>query len=346
MNTLCLKLLPLWILLLLTGCNSDLFIDEVDFPEDSRTVVAPGESASFSFPTDGLREVKAMFFGAAYDCVKYLPSGDVFATYKDAKEMSLFDIRTSQPFIARLTAENSDVSFEITGSETGWIELRSIENLLGEDALCVVRLSYTYGREFQITFVMKSSLDEPPVLKVKELIYDTSIQTKTWSTHFEQNVLLNFTDHPVPSTYSVENLCRTIVTFQFSDLNYDESKIVFGDYKALIPTFSGAERRASFFDCRVPLKTGNQFVEPDDASLVTADSFYKVYDVSVPAMMMVTAYLDVDNILISTSATLVTENTVTGLEKRFVMNVHVSQAFGYKIEFKDEKFNYSYDDGN
>lgn len=170
MNTLCLKLLPLWILLLLTGCNSDLFIDEVDFPEDSRTVVAPGESASFSFPTDGLREVKAMFFGAAYDCVKYLPSGDVFATYKDAKEMSLFDARTSQPFITRLTAENSDVSFEITGSETGWIELRSIENVLGEDALCVVRLSYTYGREFQITFVMKSSLDEPPVLKVKELI--------------------------------------------------------------------------------------------------------------------------------------------------------------------------------
>lgn len=63
-------------------------------------------------------------------------------------------------------------------------------------------------------------------------------------------------------------------------------------------------------------------------------------------MMVVTAYLDVDRILISTSATLVTENTVTGSEKRFVMSVHVSQAFGYKIEFKDEKFNYSYDDGN
>ena len=60
MNTLCLKLLPLWILLLLTGCNSDLFIDEVDFPEDSRTVVAPGESASFSFPTDSSQDRKSV----------------------------------------------------------------------------------------------------------------------------------------------------------------------------------------------------------------------------------------------------------------------------------------------
>lgn len=346
MNTLCLKLLPLWVLFLLTGCNSDIFLDGDDLPEESRAVVAPGESASFSFSTDGLKEVNVTFGGEKYDCVKYLPSGDVFAAYKDVTDMSLFSTSSTQPFITRLTAENSDVSFEITGSETGRIELRSIENLLGEDAVCIVHLSYTYGRECLITFVLKSSLDEPPVYKAKELIYDTSLQTKTGTYNYNQYVLLNLTDNPCPHTYSVENLCKTVVTFQLSTGSDDGSRIEFGDYKALIPTFSGDEQRAYFYGRTVPLVIGSQYVAPDDASLVTANSFYKVYDVSVPAMMAVKAYVDVDKILISTYATLVTENSVSGREKTFVVRVDVSQAIGYKVEFKDEKLNYSYGDGN
>lgn len=329
-------LLPVVFLFVMAGCNRDIFIDGEVVPADTEATVGVGETATFRFPTDGLIEVKADFY-EKYDCVKYLASGEVFARYTDVATMSLFDITSTQPFISRLTVENDNVGFEITGSPAGEISLTSLTNSLGEDAVCLVTISYSYGREFCIRFVMPST-EEPPVFKVKEMVYESNLRFTSGERHYEQLVLLNATQNPTEYTYSVSELCRIGVHFQLDTHGAVINGLDTDGYCVPIPTVSGAERKVGFYGMTVPFSVGSQYLPPDDSSLVKGESFYKVYSVSVPAMTGVYADVNCVEGVIYTNATLVTENMTTGKERIFTVNVTVLQTIEYKVEFKDKPY--------
>lgn len=329
------------ILLLTAGCNSDIFIEGEDFPDDSWVTVSVGETAYFNFPTDGLVEVRADFHGK-YNCVKYVSTGEVFATYRDVGWMSLYDASTTQPFITRLTAENDNVSFELTGSPNGDFAFTSKANTLGEDTRCSVTVSYNYGKAFCITFIMPST-GEPPVYKVKELIYDSPLKVSLGSRHYEQTVLLNATDNAVMDPYSVDKLCRLEVHFQLStDLTVMKGLDTTG-FEAPIPTYSGAQQQAALYGVKVPFVPGSQLLPPLDSSLIDGGSFYKVYEVNVPAMTGVYASVEADMVGIGTYAGLVAVNMTTGEERIFTVRVDVIQARAYTIEFKEDNTIFKYE---
>ncbi|MDE6429606.1 MAG: hypothetical protein K2K65_00350 [Duncaniella sp.] len=337
MNMAYMRWLLLVILVVITaGCNKDIFIDGEVVPADTEATVSVGETATFRFPTDGLIEVRADFYDK-YDCVKYLASGEVFASYTDVVTMSLFDITSSQPFIPRLTAESDNVSFEITGSPSGEISLTSLTNSLGEDALCLVTIRYRYGREFCIMFVMPST-EEPPMFKVKEMLYESNLRFTSGERHYEQLVLLNATQTPTEYSYSVSELCRTGVHFQLDTDGAVIKGLDTDGYCAPIPTVSGAERKVGFYGATVPFSIGSQYLPPDDSSLFEGESFYKVYNVSVPAMTGVYADVNCVEGVIDTYATLVTENMTTGKERIFTVRVTVLQTVKYGVEFKEKAY--------
>lgn len=154
MNNIVIRLLPLVMSVMLLGCNSDIFTDDSpgpSHPTESNLDILVGTEAGFSFSVNGIMDVEVEFFSQRYDCVKYLPSGDVFASYTSVSDMMLYKSSSTQPFITRLTASSSDADFEILGDPTGHISVKSVRNDSGLTLSGCFNLVYP-DRNEKVTF--------------------------------------------------------------------------------------------------------------------------------------------------------------------------------------------------
>lgn len=332
MNTLCVRLLPLvCVLILMIGCNNDIFIDEEPTISVDSLDIPDGGEATFEFPTRDLVSVEVVF-DYKFDCVKYLPSGDEFARYTLVSQMSLYDITSSQPFITRLTASNEDAALEIYGSPEGKIGIRSIRNIRG-DAVCGrIIVSYRY-KEINVDFSIASSFDEKPVLEAKRLVYREQTAFKSVDNNAMMTVRNNTTVENVQK-FTPADYCRMFVYIQQTTICPYE--IDYGEITIGIPTWDPSTERPAFIGATALLRPGTEVRAPMDYVLPDGQSFTTQFAMTTPPMTESTLKFTSTAIIMTTYATLYAVNPRSGREHELEIRVDVVQPvqFSYSVETK------------
>lgn len=325
MNTLCVRLLPLILLLLSAGCNSDIFIEDQDRPSVSRIEIPDGGEESVRFATDNLVSVE-VFFDGKFDCVKYLPLGDEFASYKGVRDMALYKATSSQPFITRLTARNDEADFEILGDASGRITVKSISNVRGEPVTGRIVIAYSYGREDEVEFSIESSFDEPSVLQAEKLVYTGQILSLP-SERETSFTVSNYGASESRQIFEVAKYCRMLVYLQHADWN--GLKIDFNDVEAEIPTWDAAKKAPAFLGEKIKLGFRTDVLQAPDNVLPEGKSFTAEYEVVTPAMKSSKATLKWTEMDIWSSAKLVTVNPRNGRVHEIEVRLDVIQPIDY-----------------
>lgn len=324
MNTLCVRLLPLILLLLSAGCNGDIFIENQDRPSVSEMNIPVGGEETVRFATANLLSVEVVF-DAKYDCVKYLPSGEEFASYRGVREMSLYDVTSSQPFITRLTAKNDEADFEILGDASGRVTVRYVDNVKGEPVTGRIVVKYPYSEEV-VGFSIASSFDDAPVLKATKLLYRNRISSRMREDQTMFTVS-NYMSVESAQTFSVATHCRMLIYF------YRESgfslKIDFDGLETEIPTWDAGKKAPAFLGGKAEVMDSPQILQAPDNVLPEGKSFATEYVITTPPMMKSVATLKWTNVDIETYATLIAVNPRNGKEHEMELKLVVVQPIDY-----------------
>lgn len=324
MKALCRGLVSLVCILTLAGCNSDVFIDSEPEVSESRLEIPDGGEASFTFPTGSLVSVN-VYFDDKFDCVKYLPSGEEFARYKQVSQMTLYDTSSSQPFITRLTASNPDADLEITGSAKGEITVKSISNIRGEAVTGRIVITYGYY-EATVTFEIASSVDGKPRLEARKLVYKGQVTYDAHETGSKFTVN-NYGTAENTQHFSPADFCKMMIYFQkISVVDYE---IDYGDITTEIPTWDPASMRPAFLGEKALLRIGTEQRPAPDYVLPEGDSFTKKFDLTAPPMMSAVLQFTQVEVLMTSYATLIAVNPISGREYEIDIRVDVLQPIKY-----------------
>lgn len=315
----------------LVGCNHDVYIDDSAGNSSEKLLEIPdGGEDTFRFSTEALVSVN-ITFDDKFDCVKYLPSGDVYGKYSDMTSITLFDKRTTQPFITRLSVSNAEGSFDVTGSMSGDITVKSISNIRGVDICGTIELVYSYKTE-SVAFRIGSSFSEPPVLKVRQIIYNQPLLTARSKKNNYQQVE-NRTDKVINETQMPGDYCQIYIHFFRKTPGYP---VDFDGMEVDIPTYDPILGDGGFCGVKTELKFAGEHISPLDNALPAGESFWKEVKVEVPAKTRVITIFEFSFIEIKALATLVAENPRNGAEVLIDIDLLVQQPIGYSVSFRSE----------
>ncbi|MCM1076533.1 MAG: hypothetical protein NC411_04145 [Bacteroides sp.] len=331
----CINFLFVVLLIVATACNNDIFIDREPDPappSDRHLEIADGGEAAFVFPVKNIQAVEVDFFSQKYDCVKYLSSGEVFASYKSVSFMSLYDASATQPFISRLTVTNADVDFEIFGDPEGVISVKSIRNILGESVDGCFRLRYR-DRTETVTFSIASGYADKPVYQVKDLQYSDVLNLSIRDSDPTHSTVSNFGSSPAHYSFLPADHAPMFAIFQWqSDDNID-----CGDYEAEIPTYNPATEKAEYMGLRVRLCQAATKLLPMDYVLPDGMSFFTTYELEVPANTGLRTTFTLREAVIRTRAIMTAENTRNGTTKTYEIYIDIVQPISYTFSHEEFK---------
>lgn len=128
-----LSLVGLWLMLVLAGCNNDVFLDEPLMPDDlSATIEGDGGEAVFTIPTQGLERISFDLIGESNKyCTYFNHSGSIIDANSPASE------------VAKIVYENDFSKRELIHNGTQ-LTIRSICSTVDYEWKTGIRLDYSF----------------------------------------------------------------------------------------------------------------------------------------------------------------------------------------------------------
>lgn len=126
------------LLLLVTGCNSDIFVSEPPMADEvlKATIDGDGGEVQFHIPEEGLETISLNQVSSLdIFCTYFNAAGDTVKSYSQASEVS------------RIEFESDFYKFDIEKKD-GDIIVKSICNASGYEAVRTIMLQYSYGYRF------------------------------------------------------------------------------------------------------------------------------------------------------------------------------------------------------
>lgn len=147
------------VLLLVAGCNDDVFLDEPNMPDIlNDTIEGDGGEATFIIPTRGLERVSLdVFSESERNCTYYNAAGDIVDRYSPASEVS------------RIVFETIFTRFELHRQG----KTLTVKNLCNpfDYGNWTIRLEYSYG----VRFIYVTVLPGKP-MKLLEVVYPDGLK--------------------------------------------------------------------------------------------------------------------------------------------------------------------------
>lgn len=143
------------VLLLVAGCNDDVFLDEPNMPDIlNDTIEGDGGEATFTIPTKGLAHISFDMVGVSEQYCKY---------YNAAGEQ--IDYKSPVSEVSRIVYENDFLKFELR-RQGKTLTVKSFCSMFDMEACWSIRLDYSYG----VRFIDIAVLPGKPV-KLLEVVY-------------------------------------------------------------------------------------------------------------------------------------------------------------------------------
>jgi len=143
------------VLLLVAGCNDDVFLDEPNMPDIlNDTIEGDGGEATFTIPTRGLERVS----------LNVMSESERYCTYYNAAG-GIIDHKSPASEVSRIVFESDLSKFELR-RQGKTLTVKSFCSMFDMEACWSIRLDYSYG----VRFIDIAVLPGKPV-KLLEVIY-------------------------------------------------------------------------------------------------------------------------------------------------------------------------------
>ena len=177
---------------LLTGCNSDVFLDEPDLPFNTElTIEGDGGVAVCRIPVKALQHITLNMFASRNDATYYNSKGDVIDSDSPASDVSL------------IVCENSLRRFEIR-KDGSQLVITSISNTSKYESHDEIVLEYTFGcRCISLTILPGEQMRLESVDYNASPAINDDAMTKIYRVGFENhsNMELTTTEYPYINRY-------------------------------------------------------------------------------------------------------------------------------------------------
>ncbi len=335
MHTYCLKLsFLLFALLLLTGCNNDIFIDDTP-PSSSDFEIAIGEGKEVTFATDYLRSIQLQLDRFSYDWTTYNEYGYT-QTYNDYTRLYLMDVSSSLPFISRVEAVSNDLTVEFVQEKLGKIKISSLKNISGENVSGRIKLEYSYKTEY-VSFTIMREEEEGHYI-ITALTYEPDISNDFRTTTSNRITINNRGPNTITQSYCVENICQIYVRFETPSLrNFDidtDSEFPLVEIPTYIQTAETEMVTGKFNGEKVRYSEELSYIKPLDSTSVNGLSFSAVYPVEIPPMSAAISNMTISRIIMTAKGSLRISNPISGRSHDLPTTVTVIQPFFYTFNWK------------
>ncbi|MCM1355876.1 MAG: hypothetical protein NC212_05685 [Staphylococcus sp.] len=316
------------LLLLSQGCNSDIFIEHGEAPSVTELEIPDGGEGTVTFPTDGLRKIQ-VYFDGRYDCETYYADGSRGPSFSRVGSVDIYNASSSSVLPERMVVSNIDAEYEVSGSPSGYITIRSVRNTLGEDVVGSIKLEYDYRVE-TVSYRIGSSYDGKVVYKAVEFRYTTPFEYRREPDRRDVMTISNYGGGAIHQSVSISDYFKMFVIMQ---ANYAEP-IDFDGLEIEYPTYDPATGKPGLMGFKTRMGFRADILTAPDYPLADGKSFSEVYRVEVPGMTMAKVWLSGEFFRINTNGTLILVNPRTGEE--FGINVYVSVQQPVDYELKTE----------
>lgn len=368
MNTLHIRALYLLLILFVTSCNNDIFVDDDSAPTASHLEVDDYGEASFKFSTEHLDYIMVNmpeFAGAdggsddpwhdellddypsfgrddyKYKCVKYLSSGETERDNMNHVHTLYKDFQQSLGEVSRLRVWNSLVEMDFECGRDRRMTLRSYRNLSGEPVEGFVQLGYSYKDEC-VSFTLAPSFGPERPYRVSDVAYERGCRMK--SEYDEDSVMIavdNRGTEYMTYDFPVADHCHVYVDFAVDPalgLELDGSE---GFPEVEIPTYRRTSDEISvikgdFNGEKVPFSTERVELPGYDSALpgFVADGFSRVYSFRIPPKVGLRAKFEVSRLIIHTVGELRLKNPRDGRAMSVPVKVRVNQPWNYYMRWE------------
>lgn len=368
MNTLHIRTLYLLLILFVTSCNGDIFVDDDTPPSASALEVADGGEASLTFGTEHLDYIllllpelepdsddlgmrwrdKLLDDYPSYDkndykyrAVRYLASGETEHHNLDATYINFKKYEDSDNPTQRLRVWNSVLELELVREKKGKLTVRNVRNFSNDFLDCDINLCYSYKDEI-VGLSLAPSFGDGRPYEVVGIEYEKDCRILT--EHGTDSVMISV-DNPgteeLRYEFPIAEHCRLYVDYGLNPrlgLKLDGAG---GFPEVGIPTFRNEEVdgivlvEGCFHGEKVPFSTGRIEVPGLASALpdfVTA-GFNKVYTFIVPSGVGVRAKFYVSRLVFHTIGSLRIRNPRDGRELTVPVKVKVSQPWNYYMKW-------------
>ncbi len=296
------------VLLLVAGCNDDVFLDDPDMSDnEGATIEGDGGEATFTIPTKGLEHVSFDMVGVSEQyCKYYNAAGD------------LIDYKSPVSEVSQIVYDNDLLKLELR-RQGKTLTVKSVCNTFNMETRWGVRLDYSYGARY-IEFVV---LPGKP-MRLLEVIYpdglkiDDRAKIKTKRFGFNNS-------SPLPQILEVQPY--------------------FGEtYSILVePGDKNSWVRGERLNMEVPVYEDGSWqmketsIMPGFSSTYSKKEYMMKVDVDVPAYSNVNIFTDVIYSQVKSSGYMTFLNEV--LNRRLTVNFTVTSLYptAYEIRTEDAK---------
>lgn len=369
MDTLCIKFLIIVSILLLTGCNDEIFVGEVASPSKSQLDIPAGGEATFTFPTEyldwidvilpetgreeafrpsgwlwnELDEPYPVYMENDYDFIieRYDAAGNVEVENVGYDSYANFyNVWGETPkHVRSMKLSNFMAEFEVGWDGSGKMTVKAIKNLTGHAIEGRIALGYSFKSE-SVGFTLAPSLTADDRYEVLGIRYDKEERIRTLYTQDSISVDL---DNPGTDTVvrrvPIAGYCRAYIDYSINPkpkIEFDASK---GFPDVEIPTYrdlpEGGMVAAQLWGEKVPFSLHETVdVAGFDSALWEGASFDRAYVISLPPHTGFRGVLEIRRLDIATIASLRIRNTVNGGEMEIPVKVRVNQPWSYGIKYK------------
>ena len=302
-------LLPvlLCLLLLTTGCNNDIFVDEPPLGEDEigATIDGDGGETSFKIPFKGLEHIS----------IDVMSEAERYCTYYNAAG-EVVDRKSPASMVSRIVFESDFTKFEIE-KDGKTLRIVSVCSTSEYESTWTIRLEYSYG----VRFIYIKTLPGKP-LKLMDITYPEPLKIND-----KEKVVTTretFTNNgPLPQTIEVRPYLNELATI------------------IVDPDRSGFWISAQKWTMPVPVYVNDKWSIIDKPEIMPGvryyyerpDRFIKI-PIDIPAYSKVTIITDVTYTQATGSGCMAFLNEI--LDRRFDVNFNVTSLYPYKHEIRIE----------
>lgn len=368
MDTLCTKFFIIVSVILLTGCNNEIFVGEVASPSESQLDIPDGREATFTFPTEYLDCIDVILpeTGRAE---AFKPSGwlwdeldepypvymendhDFVGEWCDATATvgienlgnnyyaRFYDVWGGTPkHVRSMKLRNVMAEFDVVWDGSGKMTVKAIKNLTGHAIEGSISLGYSFKSE-SVGFTLAPSMTADDRYEVLGISYDKDERIRTRYTQDSISVDL---DNPGTDTVvrrvPIAGYCRAYIDYSINPkpkIEFDSSK---GFPDVEIPTYrelpEGGMVAAQLWGEKVPFSLYETVdVAGFDSALWEGASFDRTYVIYLPPHTGFRGVLEISRLDIATIASLRIRNTVNGREMEIPVKVRVNQPYGFRMKY-------------
>ena len=296
------------LMVLATGCNSDIFLDEPDLSDEvSVTIDGDGGEASFKIPVKGLEHISFDLFSESLKyCTVYNHNGEVIPSESPAS------------MVNKIVFDNDRTRVELI-KNGGMLTFISISKTFQSNDLWTIRLEYDYG----VRFINIKILGGKP-LKLIDVTYD---ELKIDNRAFVKSNREGFTNKgPLPQNVEIRPYLNEL-PYILVEPEYSSSWVKWEKLNMPVPVFENGEWELKKMP-EITLGSKNYFKGPDRMAK---------FEIEIPANSHASIFTDVVYSKAEANGVMTFYNETLDRELRVFINATAYYPINHEInvEIKD-----------